>query len=107
MVAASRELSCGTSHSPAPRSASLRLAMVAGSRLNVLQNELLAPMTTTSSSSRSSGAFDDSTSAMARLVTVSFGSGMVSTISVFQGEPCRIHYMISLERLLDQTMPGH
>ena len=75
--------------------------------IEVLQNEVLAPMTTTSSSSRSSGALDDSTRAMARLVTVSLGSGMVSTISAVQSTPCRFHYMIRAEWLLNQCMPGH
>src|SRR5688572_7324904 len=103
MVASSRELSCGTFHSPAPRSASLRLAMVDGSRLKVLQNEALAPMTTTSSSSRSIGAFDDSTRAMARLVTVSFGSGIGSTIPVVH-ELYRFPDMIGAEGLLNQCL---
>src|SRR5688500_14678213 len=107
MVPSSSELSCGTSHSPAPSSANGRLAMVAGSRLNVLQNEALAPMTTTPSSSRRSGARDDSTRAMARLVTVSLGSGVGSTISVLHGGLDHFHDVIGLERLLDQGMPRH
>src|SRR5687768_9433159 len=80
--------------------------MVDGSRLNVLQNVALAPMTTTSSSSRSIGAFDDSTSAIARLVTVSFGSGIGSTIPVVH-ELDRFHNMIGVEGLLDECMPWH
>src|SRR5688572_19229636 len=107
MVPRSSELSCGTSHSPAPSSAKRRLAMVAGSRLNVLQNEALAPTTTTPSSSRSSGALDDSTRAMARLVTVSFGSGVGSTIFVLHGSLDHLHNVIGLEWLLNQRMPGH
>src|SRR5688500_555480 len=64
-------------------------------------------MTTTSSSSRSSGALDDSTRAMARLVTVSFGSANVSIISVVHAEPSRIHYTLGAEWLLHQSMIRH
>ena len=49
---------------------------------------------------------EETTSAMARLVTVSFGSGMVSALVGIQRELGRSHYMIGRERLLDQCCPG-
>src|SRR5688572_26935799 len=107
MVAMSSESSCGTFHSPAPRSASLRFAMVSGSRLNALQKEVLAPMTSTFSSSSSKGAFDEATRAMARLVAVSVRSAVASPISALHDKSGRGHDALGAERLLDQDMPGH